>query len=543
MRTYRAKAIIMTIFLLSVNSGHLAGKAEPRVIRFQTGSLATIMEIEPLQVTESGTLRDGNKIIAGFRGVSRLIRYRLVPQSGTLTKRLRVREVLQVLEQNYRTETELLSEKERTLPVAADGTFSDLIALGTNDGSAFPADFHQIVRQSLYLIDDEVYRDGRLLGVLRIDRGTTDIQIGLLWPSATSPDSVSAESVQWSSEADRPADIAKSREYAAEEIRAGHYQRAIEIYKRLIDELANDARYERDLAVIWTALANVYNETGQLQQAEQCLHKAEKILRHLPDSKVELAVVLSNLAGIYRIQGQIATADRLEKKNKEVIISSLRKLSAMSTSPSETARAYNSICVLYLTLKQLTQAKKYCDQSLLIRQGIANADIDLGETTMNEAAIENLQGKPTKALMLGLKALALLEGQLGQSNPGLVLTLDNIGRFCAAARDFECAEKYFSRSLSIREQSSFEPLAIARSLNSLAEIYMHRGDYNKAQPLLARAVDIKRAQSTKDEEFVKMLSNYSSVLKAERQFAEAQKLTAEMNGVQATLRFTLRARP
>ena len=57
-----------------------------------------------------------------------------------------------------------------TLGMGADqiitGTALTLLALGTTDGKVFPPDFRQIVRQRLYLVDDEHRKGGRLLAIV-----------------------------------------------------------------------------------------------------------------------------------------------------------------------------------------------------------------------------------------------------------------------------------------------------------------------------------------------------------------------------------------
>jgi len=158
--------------------------AERNVIRFQNADVGVVMTIDPAEILHKGVLKDQNRVIQGFTGVSRAIQYRLIGLSGTLPKNLKVKETLQVEAQSHYTEFEVLGERERTVEVGRDGTFSDLIALGTTDDTVFPSDFRQIVRQQLYLVDDKKYPTGRLLAVLSIERRTNDILVKLIWPSA-----------------------------------------------------------------------------------------------------------------------------------------------------------------------------------------------------------------------------------------------------------------------------------------------------------------------------------------------------------------------
>jgi hypothetical protein len=167
----------------------LAGAASEQdlVVHFQSGNVTVLMTIRPVRIEKHATLKDGETTIENFSGVQRTVDYKLESRGGRLPLDLKVRETLQITEQSHYPDYDILKESQRTVAVGTDGTFSDLIALGTTDDSMFPTDFRQTVRQSLYIVNGDLYRDSRLLAVLSIERRTFDIRIGLVWPHPAIP--------------------------------------------------------------------------------------------------------------------------------------------------------------------------------------------------------------------------------------------------------------------------------------------------------------------------------------------------------------------
>jgi hypothetical protein len=157
--------------------------ADRSLITFQTGDLGVMMAVDSPRVVDNDLLASDNGTIRGFTGVYRPIQYRLISRNLPLPPNLRVKETLDVVQQSDFPDFDFIGERERTVSVGTDGTFSDLLALGTTDGTVFPPDFRQIVRQRVYLIDDKDYKAGRLLAVVAIERRRANILIRLIWPS------------------------------------------------------------------------------------------------------------------------------------------------------------------------------------------------------------------------------------------------------------------------------------------------------------------------------------------------------------------------
>ena len=52
---------------------------QPQILQFESGELHVLMRVHPEQFITNGELRDGKRLIKNFRGISRMIDYRLIP--------------------------------------------------------------------------------------------------------------------------------------------------------------------------------------------------------------------------------------------------------------------------------------------------------------------------------------------------------------------------------------------------------------------------------------------------------------------------------
>src|SRR5690242_17402088 len=102
-----------------------------------------------------------------------------------------------------------------------------------------------------------------------------------------------------------------------------------------------------------------------------------------------------------------------------------------------------------------------------------------------QAAQKAQQFQP--AVMLHLKAISILEGELGPDDPEVANALNNLGNIYRTLDDSTKAFQTYQRSLAIREKSfGPEHPAVAQSVNNLAIVYSQTGQYERALPLLQR---------------------------------------------------------
>jgi tetratricopeptide (TPR) repeat protein len=90
------------------------------------------------------------------------------------------------------------------------------------------------------------------------------------------------------------------------------------------------------------------------------------------------------------------------------------------------------------------------------------------------------------------QALEIRKAALGEEHPYTVVSLEKIGLYYMKEGDFDLAEKYLVRSLTLREKVLGNHPHTARSLNALGELNFIRGELDKAQSYLEPALEIQQ---------------------------------------------------
>ena len=100
-----------------------------------------------------------------------------------------------------------------------------------------------------------------------------------------------------------------------------------------------------------------------------------------------------------------------------------------------------------------------------------------------------------EALPLAKQVVEIRDRLLSPSDPLLGSALSNVGFLYVATKKDNEAEKVFQRALTVYESHPEKnELAIGRILNALAYIRVRRHDYDRAEPLLVRALQIQEKQ-------------------------------------------------
>ena len=98
-------------------------------------------------------------------------------------------------------------------------------------------------------------------------------------------------------------------------------------------------------------------------------------------------------------------------------------------------------------------------------------------------------------------------------SPDVAASLNDLANLYLLKGDYAKAEPLYKRALNIREKAlGPEHPNVATSLNNLALIYYSKGDYAKAEPLYKRALDIRRRRSGRRAPMSLLLSTTSPTL-------------------------------
>jgi tetratricopeptide (TPR) repeat protein len=119
-------------------------------------------------------------------------------------------------------------------------------------------------------------------------------------------------------------------------------------------------------------------------------------------------------------------------------------------------------------------------------------DARLPHTLFDLAQVYRAEGKYSEALGLYERARQLYIVLYGEESGELAQTLDGEGELYKSLGDFEQAEPLLLKSLEMRNKQSSEEAAIAESKSDLGEAYTALGQFDKAEPLLLDALGVRK---------------------------------------------------
>jgi tetratricopeptide (TPR) repeat protein len=330
------------------------------------------------------------------------------------------------------------------------------------------------------------------------------------------------------------------RQAAIAEYRSGHYPQAESLLKQALDVAANNP-YE--LAITYSELGDTYQEEMRFQEAEEVYRASISILLRQPDRGHALAIVWRHLGSALTAETDyreaLAALDRawklVEKQNL--------------VDPQLNAEILNGQGVIYFYQGQFAKAKVYLTRAAQIKL-VATEPRDLsGEDILNNLArVYQSAGELGKAEQTYKQALALAEIRLGPSHPNLAALLTNLGTLCIDLKRYKEAEDHFQSGLRILDQSggASDDYRVMEALHGLGKTYMMENDMVRAEPVLRRAADIGRRNQDHAiliPEFLRILDDYSTVLRDQWNPVDADRLIAEAKRIRAAAAFTVRAKP
>lgn len=331
------------------------------------------------------------------------------------------------------------------------------------------------------------------------------------------------------------------RREALNEYRLGHYSQAELLLNRVL-EAAEQTSNEDEIALIYSALGNTYQEEMRFQEAEQLYRKSISILLREPDQSRVLAIAWRNLASALTAEtdyrGALGALDRASK------LVETKKL----FDPQLNAEILNGRGIIYFHQGQLGKAKTYLARAAeIIPDSVEPGVVSAEDILNNLAGVYRKSRESRKAEQTYKRALELAETRLGPSHPNVALTLTNLGALCIELKRYKEAEGYFQRSLEIlsRRDTGINEYRVMEALYGLGKTYMTENDPIRAEPMFARAADIARRNQTEPfliSEILHVFDDYEAVLRNLRNPEGADLLHSEAQRIRAGAAFTVRVR-
>jgi tetratricopeptide (TPR) repeat protein len=331
------------------------------------------------------------------------------------------------------------------------------------------------------------------------------------------------------------------RKEALIEYRLGHHSQAELLLNRAL-EAAQQTSNEYEVAIIYSALGDTYQEELRFQEAEQLYRKSISILLRQPERSHALAIMWRNLAsaltGETDYQGALAALDRASK------LVETKKLADAKLN----AKILNGRGIIYFHQGQLGKAKTYLARAAqIIPASIEPGELSAEDILNNLAGVYQNSGESRKAEQTYKRALELTERRLGPSHPNVAPTLTSLGALSVELRRYKEAESYFQRSLQIMSQPETvtNEYRLMQALYGLGKTYMKENDPSRAEPMLRRAADIARRNQNQPfliPEILHLLDDYEAVLRNLWNPEDADRLHAEAQRIRAATAFTVRVR-
>jgi CHAT domain-containing protein/tetratricopeptide (TPR) repeat protein len=131
-----------------------------------------------------------------------------------------------------------------------------------------------------------------------------------------------------------------------------------------------------------------------------------------------------------------------------------------------------------------------------------------------------------KAEALFLQALAILEKELGPSDPETINSLNNLAAFYGQQGVYSKAELLYQRALSITEKARGpDDFATAISLLNLSNLHISKGAFPRAEPLLLRALAItEQSRGPEHLDTADILTYLAELYREQGAYAKAEPL-------------------
>jgi len=167
----------------------------------------------------------------------------------------------------------------------------------------------------------------------------------------------------------------------------------------------------------------------------------------------------------------------------------------------------------------------------LLDRGAARVDGELAEQPELRAEMQKVLGNVyfqlglyPEALKLYEKSLAIRKRLSGESDPELAESYRRVGSALHKTAEYAKARPFLERALALNERRG-DDLAVASTLNDLANLTRAEGDLEGAQRLLERAVALRSRSGPLDSpDLARNLNNLALVLSRRQKYPEAARV-------------------
>ncbi|MEX2364488.1 MAG: serine/threonine-protein kinase, partial [Balneolaceae bacterium] len=260
----------------------------------------------------------------------------------------------------------------------------------------------------------------------------------------------------------------------------------LENSSNLLDEkLSDQPEVKSDIQV---TLGNMYIQLGAFLEAEEQIQDAIKSLNELGDaSKLKLAGGFYQLANVYQETGKLDKADSLLQESLFIYEESENGL--INKEALASLALYGNL--QWFNKGAYAKADTFLQKNLDIRlQHFPDDPTSLAVAYNDLATLNHAQGKFDKAAPYYEKASELYATALGD-HPNLAVSLSNYSILLREINELDKAEFTQRKALKIHtEKTGKENIDVGLGLGNLGNILLKKGQYQEADSLLQRSVNM-----------------------------------------------------
>lgn len=224
-----------------------------------------------------------------------------------------------------------------------------------------------------------------------------------------------------------------------------------------------------------------------------------------------------NAASTAAFQGRLTEAEKF-------YLTAVRKAEAFGLSDSRLATSLENLGMFYFANNRHAEGEFLLRRAYNVGEKAEGpAPFELERIRANLAGILQAEGKDREAEKLYLDAVE--EGKKsGKEDLRLAESLEELGGFYEGRREFDEAEPLFKKALEIKRGIlPSNDLNLTEPLARLTMLYQNAGEYSKAEPYMLKKLDIEeRAFGPESINFAQGLNFLADLYRAEGKHAEAE---------------------
>ena len=326
-------------------------------------------------------------------------------------------------------------------------------------------------------------------------------------------------------------DVAKARQWLNDgqaETAANSAQTALNVYESVLGK----AHWR--LAEALSLLGQARSLQGEVAKAETLYSRAFEIReKALGKNHPAYAATLNDLAMLYLSQGAFAQAEPYCRQAADIYREKLDDQHA------DYAVSLNNLAVLYDSQGDYVRAEPCLRQALEIkRRALSAGDVDnatslrdlallyndQGQAMRSEPFLYNDQSPAMRSKPFYHRALRAQQEAVGEARRSYVITINNLALLCYHQGDYARAESLYQQAAAVMKAARGEKDSeYAAILNNLGGLYKEQNDFARAEHLYQQAMEIMRdARGEKDPNFAGSLNNLAMLYQAQGKYERAE---------------------